>query len=112
MNRNLNKPGSAATMIIAFAMMSGCGGGEDEVLAQGKQVYDGTCKVCHAQGLNGAPILGNKKMWANRQTQGEDVLVSHAIAGFGLMPAKGGKEQLTEVEIRAAVKYMLSALEQ
>lgn len=96
---------------LAVSLLSGCGGGKEaELLAQGKLTYDGTCKVCHAQGLNGAPILGNKKMWASRATQGEDVLVTHAMNGFGLMPAKGGKEQLTEAEIRPAVKYMLSTL--
>ena len=83
------------------------------ILAKGKEIFDGTCKVCHAQGINGAPILGNQKMWAKRITQGEDVLVEHAINGFakGMMPPRGGNPELSDQDIRAAVKYMLSNLE-
>jgi cytochrome c5 len=77
----------------------------------GEALYKKNCKVCHAQGINGAPMLGNKKMWAPRAQQGKDVLVSHAINGFGLMPAKGGKTHLTEDDISAVVGYMLSKVE-
>lgn len=78
-------------------------------LTKGKQVVDGTCKVCHAQGINGAPMLGNAKMWSKRLQQGEDVLVSHAISGFNMqmMPPRGGNPDLTDEEIRLAVRYMM-----
>ena len=46
------------------------------------------------------------------QLQLSDVLVQHASNGYGLMPAKGGNEALTEDQIRAAITYMLSALEE
>jgi cytochrome c5 len=68
--------------------------------------------VCHSQGINGAPILGNKKNWAPRAPQGIDVLIEHATNGYGLMPAKGGKTHLQEPDIRAAITYMLSAIEE
>ncbi len=100
-----------ALLSIISIVLTGCGSKDAEILAKGQQIYESTCKVCHAQGLNGAPILGNKKMWVSRAAQGEDVLVTHAMNGFGLMPAKGGKQELSEPEIRAAVKYMLSKLE-
>jgi len=77
----------------------------------GELVFKGTCKVCHAQGINGAPILGNKVMWDKRKGQGIDTLVKHASEGYGLMPAKGGNEALTEDEIRMAIQYMLSKVE-
>lgn len=73
----------------------------------GAAVYVKNCKVCHAQGLNGAPILANKAMWAPRIGQGEDTLVLHAMHGFGLMPANLGRNDLTEKTIRQAVQYML-----
>ena len=112
MNSNVKRYGAATILVAGLTLLGGCGGGKDaELLAQGQQIYDGTCKVCHAQGLNGAPILANRKMWASRSTQGEDMLVTHAMEGFGLMPAKGGNDKLTEPEIRAAVKFMLSKLE-
>lgn len=69
-----------------------------------------TCKACHASGLNGAPIIGNKKMWNKRLGQGEEVLVQHAAEGYGLMPAKGGNTELTDEQIKLAVRYMLDQL--
>ncbi|MCK9503218.1 MAG: c-type cytochrome [Porticoccaceae bacterium] len=79
-------------------------------LAQGEAIVKSTCLVCHSQGMNGAPIVGNAKMWKPRASQGLGTLVQHAIEGYGLMPAKGGNESLGEEDIRLAVGYMLSRL--
>ena len=73
----------------------------------GAALYKANCKVCHAGGINGAPILGNIKMWGPRLGQGKETLVSHAINGFGLMPAKGGKTHLTDDQIATIVDYMI-----
>ena len=82
----------------------------DPVLLEGETIVKANCKVCHAQGINGAPILGSNKMWQQRAQQPVSVLVQHATEGYGLMPAKGGNESLTETEITKAVTYMLSLL--
>lgn len=79
-----------------------------ELAMPGQKIVKDNCKVCHAQGINGAPIIGNKKMWSSRLAKGEDALVQNAIQGFGLMPAKGGKTQLSDAEIRQAVQYLMS----
>lgn len=84
----------------------------DPALVAGEAIVKANCFVCHAQGINGAPIIGNHKMWGPRAGQGLDTLVNHAMSGYGLMPAKGGKEDLDEEDIRLAVSYMLSQLEQ
>ncbi|TVZ37876.1 cbb3-type cytochrome c oxidase subunit III [Alteromonadaceae bacterium 2753L.S.0a.02] len=101
--------------LYLFAMLLVCGcaekGPPPEILA-GEQVFIKTCKVCHAQGINGAPILGNSAMWAPRKDKGLDVLVQHASEGFGLMPAKGGNPDLTQTEISHAVQFMLSKLKE
>lgn len=99
-------------VVMAALMLSGCESELDKSIAAGEEIYNGTCKVCHAQGINGAPILGNKKMWSKRAPQGIDTLVAHASEGFGLMPAKGGNESLTETDLRNAITFMLSRLEQ
>lgn len=77
----------------------------------GEALYIRNCKVCHAQALNGAPVPGNRAMWEPRARQGKEVLVEHAVNGFGLMPAKGGKAELTEQEISTVVEYMLAAIQ-
>ena len=101
-------------LIVASLMLSGCGeeseGGNSSSLSpellQGKAYVDSICIACHGQGLNGAPILGNKKMWGKRIVQGEDTLVNHAANGFELMPARGGSD-LSDDQIRLAVRYMM-----
>ncbi len=80
-------------------------------ISQGEMIVKQNCKVCHAQGINGAPIIGNKKMWGKRTGKGEAALVENAINGVGLMPAKGGKTHLTKEEITLAVRYFLSEVE-
>jgi len=81
--------------------------------ADGKKVYDGTCHVCHAAGIAGAPKYGDKAAWGPRIAQGEATLVQHATNGFqgkaGVMPPKGGNTSLTDADIKAAVEYMAAA---
>lgn len=81
--------------------------------AEGQKIWMGTCKACHAFGLAGAPFIGNKQLWAPRIAQGMDTLFSHAINGFtsdlgNTMPARGGNKELTDEQVKAAVKYMVS----
>ena len=78
--------------------------------AQGEQVVAQTCAVCHGPGVMGAPKIGDANDWGNRfKTQGGlDGLTKHAIAGIRQMPARGGNPALTDEEMHAAVKYMLS----
>jgi len=80
--------------------------------ADGKAVFESTCKLCHGAGIGGAPKFGDKEAWAPRIAKGQAVLEDHAIHGFkdkGVMPAKGGKANLTDDEVKAAVAYMLEA---
>lgn len=90
-------------------LTAGCGSNKD--LQAGKDIVDKNCKVCHAQGINGAPILGNKVMWGPRLEKGVDTLATNATSGFGLMPAKGGATHLADEEIKLAVTYMASLIE-
>ncbi len=77
----------------------------------GPQVYNEACLVCHGAGIGGAPILGDAGQWTDRIAQGNDVLVQHAIEGFtgstGFMPPKGGRADLSDDEVAAAVEYMV-----
>ena len=76
----------------------------------GPQVYNSACLVCHGAGVGGAPIFGDAEQWAPRIAQGMDVLTTHAIEGYtgelGYMPAKGGRMDLSDEEVAAAVDYM------
>ncbi|MGH8554707.1 MAG: c-type cytochrome, partial [Gammaproteobacteria bacterium] len=78
---------------------------------KGKAVYDGSCFACHTSGLAGAPKLGDKAAWDPRVAQGMETLVAHAIQGFqgqgGMMPPKGGRDDLADADVKAAVIYMV-----
>lgn len=76
----------------------------------GEQVYNTACFACHGTGVGGAPKLGDAGAWAPRVAQGAATLNKHALEGFqgaaGFMPAKGGRVDLSDEEIIAAVKFM------
>ena len=76
-------------------------------LATGQATYDQACALCHASGVGDAPILGDRDGWANRSSQGRDVMVANALAGKGTMPPKGGQTQLTDEDVASAVDFML-----
>jgi len=75
--------------------------------ADGKGTYASACSACHASGLAGAPILGDKAAWKSRINQGMDTLFDHAINGFKGMPAKGGNGSLSDAAVKASVEYMV-----
>ena len=75
----------------------------------GKKVYDGTCHVCHATGLVGAPKFGDKAAWAPRIATGMSTLYNAALHGLRAMPPKGGNANLSDAEVKAAVDYMTAA---
>jgi len=74
----------------------------------GKQVVEAVCVKCHATGANGAPIIGDRKAWSKRASQGLTSLTQHALAGIRRMPSHGGNPNLTDVEISRAITYMVN----
>ncbi len=77
----------------------------------GNQVFTAVCATCHVSGLLQAPRLGNSDDWAPRLEKGMDTLYDHAINGFKNMPARGGRQDLSDEEVKAAVDYMISQSE-
>lgn len=78
----------------------------------GTQVYNDICYLCHAApGVSGAPVLGDAAVWAPRIAQGMEVLEDRVINGYqgeaGFMPPKGGRMDLSDDEVIAALQFML-----
>jgi cytochrome c5 len=73
----------------------------------GKDIWKGTCQVCHAAGLLGAPKIGDKAAWAPRIAKGMEVLKDHALHGFSEMPPKGGNDALSDEDVVKALEYMV-----
>ena len=79
----------------------------------GEQVFDTVCTACHAAGIAGAPRFGDAAAWKPRIAQGTKVLYQHSVEGFhgqsGFMPPKGGRPDLSDESVHAAVDYMVGA---
>ena len=77
----------------------------------GEGVYKAACVACHGAGIAGAPKFGDKGVWAPRIAKGMNTLHEHSIKGFqgtaGVMPPKGGRMDIPDNLIEAAVDYMV-----
>jgi cytochrome c5 len=73
----------------------------------GAAVYASACQACHMAGAAGAPIPGSDP-WNERAGKGLEALAYSAINGLNAMPAKGGRADLSDEEVTAAVEYMLA----
>lgn len=80
--------------------------------ASGEATYKTACFACHGTGAAGAPKVGDKPAWKARIAQGNDKMYSNAIKGYkgakGVMPAKGGRADLSDDAVKAAVDYMVA----
>ena len=84
---------------------------------RGREVWAGTCQLCHAEPATGAPQIGDAKAWAPRIEKGKPTLYAHALTGFtgplgDEMPARGANEDLSDEDVKAAVDYMVAAAQQ
>jgi len=98
-------------LIIAVSAV-GMLGLASQAFADGKATFQQTCFACHGTGAAGAPKAGDKAAWAPHIAKGKETLYTHAIHGFkgtkGFMPAKGGRTDLSDDAVKAAVDYMVS----
>jgi cytochrome c5 len=80
-------------------------------LKNGTEVFEQVCSTCHGAGIAGAPKAGDKAAWGPRIAEGKATLYDHALKGFqgksGVMPAKGGRADLSDELVKQAVDHML-----
>jgi len=74
----------------------------------GKAVVDSVCSKCHATGAKGSPKIGDTQAWSKRASQGLSSLTDHALKGIRQMPSHGGSPDLTDLEIKRAITYMVN----
>lgn len=84
----------------------------EEGLQHGRSLWLENCEGCHGYGIADAPIPMQPVEWKHRVTKDRDLLYRHAIEGFigedySMMPARGGNEELSDEQVKAAVDYML-----
>ena len=71
-----------------------------------EMIYNTVCGVCHATGAAEAPIPGTEAM-AERTAKGMDVLMQSALNGLNAMPARGGRPDLSDEQVQAAIEFMM-----
>ena len=104
---------NSALAIKADAGAAGSAGsaGAPAALKSGDEVFQQVCSACHGAGIAGAPKAGDKAAWGPRVAKGKDTLYDHALKGFtgssGVMPAKGGRADVSDDLVKAAVDHML-----
>lgn len=76
----------------------------------GKSIYTEHCAVCHTEGKDGAPKLGDKAAWEPLIAANIDVLIQNTINGKKHLK-NGGCKQCTTKEIISAIKYMVGQSE-
>ena len=69
-------------------------------------IYNRSCRSCHAQGQAQAPLTGDREGWAPRLEQGMEVLLDHTIDGYKGMPPMGMCFDCSEDEFRALIRFM------
>ena len=75
-------------------------------VVDGAATYASVCQACHMTGAAGAPIPGSDA-FRERAAKGADALYANAINGLNAMPAKGGRIDLSDEQVKAAVDYMM-----
>ncbi len=80
-------------------------------LKVGRSVFTNKCLSCHADGVKGAPKLGDVSAWTDRIKQDLHTLIEHAINGHGSMPPKGGFADLSNAQVASAVVYVVNKSE-
>lgn len=70
------------------------------------QLYQTSCKACHANPAAGAPLVRFARAWKPRWEKGEGVLLSHVVEGVGGMPAGGQCFACTPDDYRALIRFL------
>lgn len=100
-----DSPAQAAATVAAAATSTA---GDANLSAE--QLY-APCGACHAAGVLDAPKYGDKSGWQDRISKGVDALYNSAINGIGAMPAKGGRADYSDDDIKKIVDYMLESVQ-
>lgn len=104
-----------AVIIAACFALAGCVHNSDDASGttanngaiDGEAAFLENCAGCHEDGAQGAPRIGAPAEWEFRSSLWQAILMEHAKQGYYDMPARGGKPDLPDEVVDAAVEYML-----
>jgi glucose/arabinose dehydrogenase len=85
--------------------------GDEKPSSDGQRIYQAACSSCHNNGSGGAPRVGQAQDWKPiLAARSFDTILNNAINGYKNMPAKGMCDDCSNTDIKMALKYMLSPI--
>lgn len=81
---------------------------DDKSIKQGEADYEASCSACHSNAAIGAPVVGDKEVWAKLMSKGLDKVNHNAIVGINGMPPRGGTD-FSDEKMKTIIKYMIEA---
>ena len=69
-------------------------------------LYEHSCKACHAEPRASAPLTGDRTTWKQRVAKGRAALLQSVIAGVNGMPAGGQCFACTPQDYEALIAFM------
>ncbi len=69
-------------------------------------LYEHSCKACHAEPRANAPLTGDRTAWKPRLAKGRAALLQSVIAGANGMPAGGQCFACTPQDYEALIAFM------
>lgn len=95
----------SAVLLLSLALPAAVSA-QTTALKTGEQVYRETCMACHGAGVDKAPRLGDRKVWATLHAEGQQVVTAHGWVGVRGMPSQGGRPDLRLEEFARAAAWM------
>jgi cytochrome c5 len=103
-------------LLICLSLLCACSGDSEPMRqlsgpttpadARVAELYNRSCRSCHAQGAGWAPKTGDLQAWAPRLQKGTPVLLEHTIDGFKGMPPMGMCFDCNEEDFTKLISFM------
>lgn len=98
----------AGTVMLVMGLASVSVAADSRAQRSGKEVVDEVCIKCHGTGERGAPRIGDTKAWKARSSRGLTSLTQSALKGVRNMPPHGARFDLSDLELKRAITYMVN----
>ena len=98
----------AGTVVLVMGLASVSVAADSRAQRSGKEVVDEVCIKCHGTGGRGAPRIGDSKAWKARSSRGLTGLTQSALKGVRNMPPHGARFDLSDLELKRAITYMVN----
>ncbi|MEA1914819.1 MAG: c-type cytochrome [Campylobacterota bacterium] len=76
---------------------------------EGEKIYNESCSSCHANAAIGAPVLGDKEVWAELMQKGLETVYDNGINGLNAMPPRGGNMDLSDQQMKEVIDFMINS---